>query len=1148
MLPYNIKIFISLCVNLVIFSASVSLRGDTFTKTRVKETVNVYPMTDIMKITSVDRYTELAPLDSEYNRLHVKLDDKEDWLLKSLIEPQNYESVVITTDETSIRRDAAAEYNQFQLFAKCKTFPMIEKGETLYQLTLANGNSGWILKDDSKKAVQKNIVLIKNAVVRKEPDENSQKIVKVSKGTELLQLDKAGSWYLVKVTDDLKGWLQENNIKIVTANNITVFKEAHIRRGPNKMYGTIETVPANTRLTEIEKKKEWYKVRTPNGKTGWVHKDYVGEKSYAIQKYVVPTQFLITTQDCNIRQGYSTNFKILRRVQKGSILVKFGAKDDWFRVKFPPNGRIGWIKADLVDDNVEILLTNRDCNIRQGYNTTFPVIRKVKAGTPLAKIGSRDDWYRVHLPDGIIGWIKSDLSTNVSDVFFTNQKSNVLDGPSSDFTKIGELKSGTIVVKSKLKGEWYKIKLPGKTNDGWIKKDMLSTVFEYVETKDNTNIREGPGTNNPIFKKVSKNTALFKVGQQDDWLEVRLLGGGKGWVRQELITPFYLGKPDDRSTSTVSVTSETSTDSSPSISTTSLTTIQQTNIRIGTGLDYAILTRVETGTKLIKVATHGDWYEVILPDKTVGYVHYSVFSKDGIAPEKGKLYTIRASNVRSDPDSTSKRITRLASGTVVSKLDQKENWTYVKLKSGIIGWIFSPLLASRTTEIKPVDVTVEYGFLKTVNDFNIRSGPGETYKIITKIPEDQQLKKIGSHKNWYKVQLNDKQSGWIRDDIVENVIVGKLITISPTEVKEKADSKSRVLEKLSTGTVLNPGEKVGDWFAITTPSRQGGWVNFENVNKLSYPIVYAKDKSKVLQTASEDAPILTILDECDELEPLAEDGYWLFVKLPDGSKGWILESMVFNQLFPKIKIIKDAKAYVNPTSNSKIISILMKGDEFQSLLKQDEWYKITLRGGGFGWVYSSYCDIVFCGNIVITKPTNVREGPGLEYKIITTVKEGQEFNCYAEEKSWVKILSPNGEVGWIRKEVSGESFYEAVITARPTEVRSGPGNHYELLTTLNSNIKITPIDEQNNWYKYNYSPSQKGWVRKSDFVNWTKSAIVFTLERCYIRNGPGENYKVIKQIEPATDLNVIGENRDWYKVKLMNANIEGWISKDMVFE
>ena len=55
------------------------------------------------------------------------------------------------------------------------------------------------------------------------------------------------------------------------------------------------------------------------------------------------------------------------------------------------------------------------------------------------------------------------------------------------------------------------------------------------------------------------------------------------------------------------------------------------------------------------------------------------------------------------------------------------------------------------------------------NYVNMRSGPGETYRVITRVYQNQNLSIIGEKNLWYKVRLNNGQIGWIASWIIKPI-------------------------------------------------------------------------------------------------------------------------------------------------------------------------------------------------------------------------------------------------------------------------------------------------------------------------------------------------------------------------------------------
>ncbi|MGC8942683.1 MAG: SH3 domain-containing protein, partial [Caldisericia bacterium] len=108
---------------------------------------------------------------------------------------------------------------------------------------------------------------------------------------------------------------------------------------------------------------------------------------------------------------------------------------------------------------------------------------------------------------------------------------------------------------------------------------------------------------------------------------------------------------------------------------------------------------------------------------------------------------------------------------------------------------------------------------------------------------------------------------------------------------------------------------------------------------------------------------------------------------------------------------------------------------------------------------------VFAQNItkevIITPPTNIRTGPGLSYDILTTVTERMVLKVISESKDtdgrvWYKIkIEKLGKEGFVASWVVEVRTIEEkpvedkeVIITPPTNIRTGPGLSYDILTTV----------------------------------------------------------------------------------------------------
>ncbi|MEX0729426.1 MAG: SH3 domain-containing protein [Aquisalimonadaceae bacterium] len=60
-----------------------------------------------------------------------------------------------------------------------------------------------------------------------------------------------------------------------------------------------------------------------------------------------------------------------------------------------------------------------------------------------------------------------------------------------------------------------------------------------------TNIRNGPGTDHGIVTQAARADVAMELQRQGDWLEILLIDGGQGWIRDDLIDPLTGREADD---------------------------------------------------------------------------------------------------------------------------------------------------------------------------------------------------------------------------------------------------------------------------------------------------------------------------------------------------------------------------------------------------------------------------------------------------------------------------------------------------------------------------------------------------------------------------------------------------------------------------
>ena len=131
---------------------------------------------------------------------------------------------------------------------------------------------------------------------------------------------------------------------------------------------------------------------------------------------------------------------------------------------------------------------------------------------------------------------------------------------------------------------------------------------------------------------------------------------------------------------------------------------------------------------------------------------------------------------------------------------------------------------------------------------------------------------------------------------------------------------------------------------------------------------------------------------------------------------------------------------------------------------------------------------------------NVRQGPGVNYGVISTLSRGQVVSLAGvrnADASWVKLILPDGRQGWSYAGFlqSSTPFSGLAVDAGPPlatgvlgavapfqlNVRQGPDVGSPVVATLDQHtpVQLTGRDAASSWVRITMSDGSQGWVNAS---------------------------------------------------------------------
>ena len=112
------------------------------------------------------------------------------------------------------------------------------------------------------------------------------------------------------------------------------------------------------------------------------------------------------------------------------------------------------------------------------------------------------------------------------------------------------------------------------------------------------------------------------------------------------------------------------------------------NVRTGAGTNYEVSMELFNGYPLKVLSTEGDWLKIVDFENDSGWIHKSLVTEGNTVIVNGNKNV----NMRAEPSTNSTIIATVDRGVVLTVLETQGKWLKLKHSTGLIGWIYKPLL------------------------------------------------------------------------------------------------------------------------------------------------------------------------------------------------------------------------------------------------------------------------------------------------------------------------------------------------------------------------------------------------------------------------------------------------------------------------
>ncbi|WP_198162749.1 SH3 domain-containing protein [Halobacillus mangrovi] len=293
------------------------------------------------------------------------------------------------------------------------------------------------------------------------------------------------------------------------------------------------------------------------------------------------------------------------------------------------------------------------------------------------------------------------------------------------------------------------------------------------------------------------------------------------------------------------------------------------------------------------------------------------------------------------------------------------------LKKGIFLFILLTIALTGMPEasVQADEVVIE------VDSLNVRSGPGTDYERIAQVYEEETYSVLETEGDWVKINL-DSKSGWVanwmvtmKGDQAANVSSASVSKVNYLRIRSEASLKGKVKGYLMKGDEVELEKQEGNWFYVTHKKNRG-WVHSDYLSSNDEPTLEHSEVKEpvspnktvegklkvgttVLNVRSSNSlkgEVLTQVYQGKVLDYIDKKDRWYQIKSSSGETGWVAGWLV-NELddttrssATQVTIQYNGTNLRNgPTTNDKVLARVHKGDQFDVVDQQGQWYEIKYK-------------------------------------------------------------------------------------------------------------------------------------------------------------------------------------------------------------
>jgi len=187
--------------------------------------------------------------------------------------------------------------------------------------------------------------------------------------------------------------------------------------------------------------------------------------------------------------------------------------------------------------------------------------------------------------------------------------------------------------------------------------------------------------------------------------------------------------------------------------------------------------------------------------------------------------------------------------------------------------------------------------------------------------------------------------------------------------------------------------------------------------------------------------------------------------------------------------------------------------------------------------------------VVTADRVNVRQGPGVPYRPLENVHRGETYRLIDKKGGWVKVEWKPNRTGWIAEPYTAPVRRMEIVQEDRLRLRQEPGVDGRVISHLKQGDQVAVIKEEGEW-KQVVTADAVGWVASAYLANaespvGSRREGIVAADSLNVRVAPSLSAERVGRLLRGERVEVVEAKRDWYQV-IARSGLNGWVAAEYI--